>query len=415
MLSAAQSPEESDGAEERRDSGALRAEAASPTQTQVAASSAPGSGGALLALCSGNGKSTAELLAQNVPMAASIAVFLYEGIAYNVIYLGRVLPSLGKSHFVGVYFVAFNLVWGLALWSYVQAHTADPGRVPDGWHEFVKASGPMLAVVPARLEWQPGKATLCRKCQTARPERAHHCHICQVCVLRMDHHCPWIRNCVGFNNHKFFILLVVYAAAAAAVGFLTSLPDLFLCARNLMSRKGIPSSLQLSDLIAFFVFGILAMFFFALLAPMLVTHLPFAFRNMTSIESHYDGASDVNPFENDDVMDNLAEVFGDPGLDWLLPVQPSRPRGDGVSYSRVGRGSLSARLRPAYGGELSRDSEDPEEDGQREAWGEELWRWRYNVRAREVTKAPPEEASPLAQLATWLKTGGSLTCSRPHP
>ncbi|TFK67393.1 zf-DHHC-domain-containing protein [Pluteus cervinus] len=38
-----------------------------------------------------------------------------------------------------------------------------------------------------------------------KPFRTHHCSNCQACVLKYDHHCSWIGQCVGARNHKFFV------------------------------------------------------------------------------------------------------------------------------------------------------------------------------------------------------------------
>lgn len=47
----------------------------------------------------------------------------------------------------------------------------------------------------------PGPAVpRCRKCLGPKPARAHHCSICGKCVLKMDHHCQFLRiYCHGLS------------------------------------------------------------------------------------------------------------------------------------------------------------------------------------------------------------------------
>lgn len=51
----------------------------------------------------------------------------------------------------------------------------------------------------------------CYTCNIRRPKRAKHCRLCGVCIRQMDHHCPWINNCVGYRNRVpfFFFVLTV--------------------------------------------------------------------------------------------------------------------------------------------------------------------------------------------------------------
>lgn len=50
----------------------------------------------------------------------------------------------------------------------------------------------------------------CRRCNAFKPRRAHHCSVCKRCIIKMDHHCPWLNNCVGIGNHKLFIQFIFW-------------------------------------------------------------------------------------------------------------------------------------------------------------------------------------------------------------
>ena len=44
----------------------------------------------------------------------------------------------------------------------------------------------------------------------------------------MDHHCPWINNCIGFWNRKYFMLLLVYVLLSTYFIVVTMGYDFFL-------------------------------------------------------------------------------------------------------------------------------------------------------------------------------------------
>jgi len=294
------------------------------------------------------------------------AILLIEIIGYDIIFLAGVLRSTESWACIAIFGPIVNILWLMAWLSYWRAHCSDPGRIPERFDEFVKKSG--LAPAQSRHEWQPGKVTFCKKCQMVRPERAHHCSISGVCVLRMDHYCPWTANCVGQRNYKYFFLLGCYGFTACFVAILTLIPWL------IYSWTGYYMFSGTSDPNWRFLIGkpegllFNACFFIAvcvcsLLGLMVKEHFPNVSRGNTTIEENYDNMP--NPYDQGSCMDNFAEVFGQFGPDWLLPMAPCRPVTDGVSFAKSNE-YLPPDLEPD---EIDFDDEDdPPED---------LWYYRY--------------------------------------
>ena len=61
------------------------------------------------------------------------------------------------------------------------------------------------------------KLSYCNTCKFLRPPRSFHCSQCGVCVEVHDHHCPWVGNCIGYRNLKYFIAFLFWTGMLALV------------------------------------------------------------------------------------------------------------------------------------------------------------------------------------------------------
>ncbi|UKZ76980.1 palmitoyltransferase akr1 [Trichoderma virens FT-333] len=109
----------------------------------------------------------------------------------------------GSSHFL--LNVAFGAAFGLTAFFYIASMRYDPGFVPK-----MNGIAEQRAVIDELLKsWKFDESNFCVVCMIRTPLRSKHCRRCQRCVAKHDHHCPWIFNCVGVNNHRQFFFYLI--------------------------------------------------------------------------------------------------------------------------------------------------------------------------------------------------------------
>lgn len=99
-------------------------------------------------------------------------------------------------------FFCFTSSAMLTLYFFLQAAFTGPGILPKGWKPEDEGDKRFLQ--------------FCNVCEGYKAPRTHHCRKCGCCVMKMDHHCPWINNCVGHFNHSSFTLFLAWAVAGCS-------------------------------------------------------------------------------------------------------------------------------------------------------------------------------------------------------
>lgn len=177
----------------------------------------------------------------------------------------------------------------------------------------------------------------CHICQVNAPPRSHHCPVCKVCVLKRDHHCIFTGNCVGFHNHRYFMVFALYLWLGCVYtiiftkDFYTEMLgqyDLVLFFKFLFPMlvwsTGYIDSYQLGVLIVMAI-NIMAMFLFTLLLGFQVF---FISRGQTQFECRKKVRK-----HNLNFVDNWKLVLGKSWyLVWLSCYVSSQLPGDGLEY-----------------------------------------------------------------------------------
>ncbi|KAM9989168.1 hypothetical protein ACTFIY_005209 [Dictyostelium cf. discoideum] len=223
--------------------------------------------------------------------------------------------------------VFFHLIFIITQICFYRASFTDPGGIPDNFPDFLLQSQDLESVSFYEFN-SSGKNRKCSKCSLNKPDRCHHCSKCKRCILKMDHHCPFINNCVGFYNYKFFVLFLMWSTTLCLFVLCTTSANL----KNLLQQGSDSVVLGIVSIIAL-VFG-LGLFFFTM------THMKYILYNETTIEhfeknnkSSGNNSNNRNLGRDDKGNDgsranifnigfkkNFCQVFGKNPLTWFLPI-----------------------------------------------------------------------------------------------
>ncbi|XP_048529381.1 probable protein S-acyltransferase 4 [Triticum urartu] len=300
-------------------------------------------------LCGGRlilGPDAASLLLSSFLVAGPAIVFCYQ-------MQSKFFRSNGQPHMHRAALLIVIITTLVDLFFLFMTSARDPGIVPRNTRAPPPEADERNLPATPSMEWSVGgtprmrfrrtkdvnvngftvKLKFCETCLRYRPPRSSHCSICNNCVQKFDHHCPWVGQCIGLRNYRYFFLFIATSTFLCISVLIFS----WLNVHGEMQDNGGSIWKALRKEVYSFVLIIYTSIVVWFVGGLTVLHLYLISTNQTTYENfRYNYDKKDNPYRKS-ITKNFAEVF-------FTKIPP--PLNDFRSH--VGEGALEAGFYTPY-------------------------------------------------------------------